>query len=114
MEEENNTIHYSFIENIIIIIIIPIVIYLIVLFADILTDLVNPNKNYNSIIYFYINFLIIILLISYLRSFVNNQLIKNYHLLSVVFFITGPIILFHSRYFRIIKNINLFNDKNNI
>jgi hypothetical protein len=110
MEEENNTIHYSFTKNIIIIITIPIVIYLIVLFSDMLTDLVNPNKNYNNIVYFYINFLIIILLISYLRSFVNNELIKNYHLLSVVFFITGPIILFHSRYFKILKNINFFKE----
>jgi hypothetical protein len=111
MEEENNTIHYSFTQNIIFIIIIPIVIYLVVLFADMLTDLVNPNKNYDSLVYFYINFLIIILLIAYLRSFVNNQYIKNYHLLSVVFFITGPMILFHSRYFRILKKIKFFNDE---
>ena len=111
MEEENNTIHYSFTQNIIFIIIIPIVIYLVVIFADMLTDLVNPNKNYDSLVYFYINFLIIILLISYLRSFVNNKFIKNYHLLSVLFFITGPIILIHSRYFRILKKIKFFNDE---
>lgn len=111
MEEENHTIHYSFIQNIFFIITIPIVIYIIVLFADTLTDLVNPNKNYDSLVYFYINFMIIILLISYLRSFVNNEYIKNYHLLSVVFFITGPIILFHSRYFRILKKIKFFKDE---
>ena len=110
MEEENHTIHYSFKQNIFFIIIIPIVIYIIVLFSDMLTDLVNPNRNYDNLVYFYINFIIIILLISYLRSFVNNQFIKNYHLLSVVFFITGPIILFHSRYFRILKKINFFKD----
>ena len=96
MEEENHTIHYSFLNNIVFIIIIPIVIYLVILFADMLTDLVNPNKNYDSLVYFYINFLIIVLLISYLRSFVNNQYIKNYHLLSIVFFIIGPMILFHT------------------
>jgi hypothetical protein len=110
MEEEDHSIHYSFINNIIYIIIIPIVIYLIVLFADIMTDLINPNKNYNSMVYFYINFIMIILLISYLRSFVNNQLIKNYHLLSVVFFITGPIILFHSKYVKTLKNIKFFRE----
>jgi hypothetical protein len=114
MEEEEHAIHYSFTRNIIVIIIIPIVIYLMVLFADMLTDLVNPNKNYDSLVYFYINFLIIILLLSYLRSFVNNELIKNYHLLSVIFFVTGPIILIHSRYFRILKNFNFFYDKNYI
>ena len=108
MEKDNETIHYSFINNIIFIIIIPIVIYLVVLFADMLTDLVNPNKNYDSLVYFYINFMIIILLIAYLRSFVNEQIIKNYHLLSVIFFITGPMILFHSKYFRILKKIKFF------
>ena len=76
-----------------------------------LTNLANTNKNYDSLVYFYINFMIIILLIAYLRSFVNYQYIKNYHLLSVVFFITGPMILFHSRYFRILKKINFFNDE---
>jgi hypothetical protein len=116
MEDDNNTIHYSFINNIIFIIIIPIVIYLVVLFADMITDLVNPNKNYDSLIYFYINFFIIILLLAFLRSFVNNRLIKNYHLLSVIFIIAGPMILFHSKYFKIMKNINFLNNekKNNI
>lgn len=109
-EEEKHSIHYSFLNNIVFIIIIPIIIYLVILFADILTDLVNPSKNYNSLVYFYINFLIIILLISYLRSFVNNELIKNFHLLSILFFITGPMILFHSKYFKAIKNINFFKD----
>jgi hypothetical protein len=70
-----------------------------------LTNLANTNKNYDSLVYFYINFMIIILFIAYLRSFVNNEYIKNYHILSVVFFITGLMILFHSRYFRILKKI---------
>ena len=111
MEEENHTIHYSFLNNIVFIIIIPIVIYLVIIFADMLTDLVNPNKNYDSLVYFYINFLILVFLLSYLRSFVNNQHIKNYHLLSIVFFIIGPIILFHGRYFRILKKINIFKNE---
>lgn len=113
MDEENHTIHYSFLNNIIFIIIIPIIIYLVVLFADMITDLVNPNRNYDSLLYFYINFLIIILLLAFLRSFINNRLIKNYHLLSVVFIVASPIILLNSRYFKIIKNINFLNNNNN-
>ena len=115
MDEENDKIHYSFLNNIIFIIIIPIIIYLIILFANMITDLVNPNKNYDSLVYFYINFLIIILLLSYLRSFVNDKLIKNDHILIFVFIIAGPIMLYHSKYFNVLKNINYFkNTKNNM
>lgn len=108
MDETKYSILYSFISNIIFIIIIPIVIYLIVLFANIITDLVNPNKNYDSLVYFYINFLIIILLLSYLRSLVDDELIKNDHILIFVFIIASPIMLYHSKYFNVLKNINYF------
>ncbi len=78
-----------------------------------ITDLVNPNKNYDSLVYFYINFFIIILLLSYLRSFVNDKLIKNDHILIFVFIIAGPIMLYHSKYFNVLKNINYFKNKKN-
>ena len=105
---EDIPIHISLTQNILYIILLPIFIYIIVLISTSITDLLNPQNIENSIIYFYINFIIVIILLSYLRSFVGEELLQNKYLLSVIFVISGPIIVYNSKYFKILKK-NFFN-----
>ena len=106
---EDLPIHESLQKNILYIIFLPIAIYIIVLISTSITDLLNSSNNINSIFYFYINFIIIIILLSYLRSYVGEELLKNKYLLSVIFVISGPIIVYNSKYFTILKQNNFFN-----
>lgn len=106
---EDLPIHESLPKNILYIIFLPIAIYIIVLISTSITDLLNPSNNVNSIFYFYINFIIIIILLSYLRSYIGEELLKNKYLLSVIFVISGPIIVYNSKYFKILRENNFFN-----
>ena len=105
---EDIPIHISITKNILYIILLPIIIYIIVLISTSITDLLNPKNIKNSIIYFYINFLIVIILLSYLRSYVGEELLQNKYLLSVIFVISGPIIVYNSKYFSILKQNNIY------
>jgi hypothetical protein len=100
---EDIPIHISFTQNILYIILLPIFIYIIVLISTTITDLLNPQNIENSIIYFYINFIIVIILLSYLREYFGEELCQNKYLLSVIFVISGPIIVYNSKYFQILK-----------
>lgn len=106
---EDIPIHISFTRNILYIILLPILIYIIVSISTSITDLLNPKNIENSIIYFYINFIIVIILLSYLRSYFGEELCQNKYLLSVIFVISGPIIVYNSKYFGILKKKNIFN-----
>jgi hypothetical protein len=106
---EDIPIHISFTQNIFYIILLPIFIYIIVLISTSITDLLNPKNIDNSIFYFYINFIIVIILLSYLREYFGEKLCQNKYLLSVIFVISGPIIVYHSKYFKILKQYKLFN-----
>ncbi len=105
---EDIPIHISLTKNILYIILSPIFIYIIVLISTTITDLLNPHNIENSIIYFYINFIIVIVLLSYLRSYFGEEICQNKYLLSVVFVISGPIIVYNSKYFKILKQNNFF------
>ncbi len=105
---EEIPIHISLIKNIFHIILLPIFIYIIVLISTTITDFLNPQNIENSIIYFYINFIIVIVLLSYLRSYFGEEICQNKYLLSVVFVISGPIIVYNSKYFKILKQNNFF------
>ena len=98
-------IHVSLQNNILYIILLPIFIYIIVLISTTITDFLNPYNIEYSIIYFYINFIIVIVLLSYLRSYFGEEICQNKYLLSVVFVISGPIIVYNSKYFKILKKI---------
>ena len=106
---EDIPIHESLQKSILYIIFLPIAIYIIVLISTSITDLLNPKNIENSIIYFYINFIIVIILLSYLRSYFGEEICKNKYLLSVIFIISGPIIVYNSKYFKILKKNNIFN-----
>jgi hypothetical protein len=105
---EDIPIHVSLTKNLLYIVILPIFIYIIVLISTSITNLLNPKNIENSIIYFYINFIIVIILLSYLRSYFGEEICKNKYLLSVVFIISGPIIVYNSKYFKILKQNNIF------
>ena len=106
---EDIPIHESLQKSILYIIFLPIAIYIIVLISTSITDLLNPKNIENSIIYFYINFIIVIILLSYLRSYFGEEICQNKYLLSVIFVISGPIIVYNSKYFKILKKNNIFN-----
>jgi hypothetical protein len=105
---EDIPIHISLPQNILYIILLPIIIYIIVLISTSITDLLNPKNIDNSIFYFYINFIIVIILLSYLRSYFGEEIYQNKYLLSVIFIISGPIIVYNSKYFKILKKNNPF------
>lgn len=106
---EDIPIHILLTKNILYIILLPIFIYIIVLISTTITDLLNPYDIENSIIYFYINFIIVIVLLSYLRCYFREEICQNKYLLSVVFVISGPIIVYNSKYFKILKQNKFFN-----
>jgi hypothetical protein len=107
--KEDLPIHESLQKNILFIILLPIAIYIIVFISTSITDLLNTSNNDNNIFYFYINFIIIIILLSYLRSYIGEEILKNQYLLSVIFVISGPIIVYNSKYFKILQQNNFFN-----
>ena len=105
---EDLPLHESLQKSILYIILLPIAIYIIVLISTSITDLLNPKNIENSIIYFYINFIIVIILLSYLRCYFGEEVCQNKYLLSVIFIISGPIIVYNSKYFKILKKNNIF------